>query len=78
MKFQIDKVLDNYHKYYTSKEIKPGDTLSSYYEQYGENYKNANGYNIPNFSFQCHILYKIFNKKKISKQECYIFRKNKG
>lgn len=38
------KAADNYHKYYTSIEIMPGDTLTGYFEEYGENYKNVDTY----------------------------------
>jgi len=38
------KAADNYHKYYTSVEVMPGDTLAKYYREYGENYDNAREY----------------------------------
>lgn len=38
------KAADNYHKYYTSIEIMPGDTLSDYYETYGEHYNCMKDY----------------------------------
>ncbi len=38
------KAADNYNKYYTSVAIMPGDTISEYYETYGEHYKNINQY----------------------------------
>lgn len=38
------KAADNYHKYYTSIAIMPGDTLTEYYETYGDHYKNIEQY----------------------------------
>lgn len=35
------KASDNYHKYYTSIAVMPGDTLSDYYRTYGEHYDNS-------------------------------------
>ncbi len=35
------KAADTYNKYYTSVEVKPGDTLSEYYRIYGEHYENS-------------------------------------
>ena len=38
------KAADNYHKYYTSVVIMPGDTLSGYFREYGENYDSCKDY----------------------------------
>ncbi len=38
------KAADNYHKYYTSIAIMPGDTITEYYNTYGEHYKNSSDY----------------------------------
>lgn len=38
------KAADNYTKYYTSIQVQPGDTLSDYYEIYGEHYKSCDKY----------------------------------
>lgn len=35
------KAADTYNKYYTSIEVKPGDTISEFYRIYGERYENS-------------------------------------
>ncbi len=42
--FNQSKAADNYHKYYTSIAIMPGDTIYEYYEIYGDHYKNSSDY----------------------------------